>query len=74
MRNQIPVYVRSFEGKVLMPTYRRGRVRHLLQRREAKIVNRDPFTIQLCYSTTEHIQRGDIQKKEYVPPKVEVRS
>lgn len=72
MKNQLPVYVISVEGKCLMPTYRRGKVRHMLQRGEAKIVNRDPFTIQLCYSSTEYVQRSEAPKKDYIPPKMEM--
>lgn len=60
MPNQLPVFVLSAEGKRLMPTFRRGRVRHLLRRKEAKIVNRNPFTIQLCYESTTYTQEVEM--------------
>ena len=41
------VYVLSKEGKPLMPTSRRGRVRWLLKTGRAKVVRTIPFTIQL---------------------------
>ena len=44
------------EGKPLMPTERHGKVRHLLKDKKAKVVRRDPFTIQLLYETTEYTQ------------------
>lgn len=50
------VYVLSASGKPLMPTQRHGRVRHLLERGEAKVVRRTPFTIQLTYETAERTQ------------------
>ena len=51
------VYVISKDGKPLMPTERRGRVRHLLKQGLAKVVRRDPFTIQLLYDTTTYTQK-----------------
>jgi len=50
------VYVLSASGNPLMPTERHGRVRHLLDRREARVVRRTPFTIQLTYETEERTQ------------------
>lgn len=50
------VYVLSKEGTPLMPTNRRGRVRHLLDAGEAKAVKRCPFTIQLLYQSTTYTQ------------------
>ena len=50
------VYVLNMEGKPLMPTVRHGKVRHLLKDKKAKVVRRDPFTIQLLYETTEYTQ------------------
>lgn len=50
------VYIINQEGKPLMPTKRHGKVRRLLQNGLAKVVKRKPFTIQLCYETTNHIQ------------------
>lgn len=50
------VYIISAEGKPLMPTRRHGRVRHLLERGEARVVRRTPFTIQLTYETENRTQ------------------
>jgi len=45
------VYVLSQSGKPLMPTTRHGKVRHLLNSGEAKVVKMTPFTIQLLKET-----------------------
>lgn len=50
------VYVISKEGKPLMPTNRHGKVRRLLKQGLAKVVRREPFTIQLLYNTTSYTQ------------------
>jgi len=50
------VYVISKDGKPLMPTKRHGKVRRLLKQGLAKVVNREPFTIQLLYETTNYTQ------------------
>lgn len=50
------VYVISKEGKPLMPTSRHGKVRKLLKQGLAKVVRREPFTIQLLYNTTTYTQ------------------
>ena len=50
------VYVLNQNGKPLMPTNRHGKVKHLLRSGKAKVVKRTPFTIQLCYETTEYTQ------------------
>jgi len=50
------VYVISKEGKPLMPTKRHGKVRKLLKQGLAKVVRREPFTIQLLYDTTTYTQ------------------
>lgn len=39
-----------------MPTKRLGKVRHLLEDGKAKIVKRNPFTIQLTYKSTNYTQ------------------
>ncbi|MGC9772174.1 RNA-guided endonuclease IscB [Fervidobacterium islandicum] len=39
-----------------MPTKRHGKVRRLLKQGLAKVVNREPFTIQLLYETTSYTQ------------------
>ena len=50
------VYVLSHTGKALMPTNHRGKVRHLLRDGKARIVRREPFTIQLLYDSKEYTQ------------------
>lgn len=45
------VYVLSKTGKTLMPTKRFRKVRLLLKNKLAKVVQRNPFTIQLLYDT-----------------------
>lgn len=46
------VYVLSKDGEPLAPTKKFGMVRHLINEGKANIVSRNPFTIQLTYSTT----------------------
>ena len=55
MTNTI-TYVINKEGKPLMPTTRSGRVRHLLNRKQARVVGRNPFTIQLLYEVGNYTQ------------------
>lgn len=43
------VYIISKNGQPLMPTSRFGKVRRLLKNKQAKVVKRCPFTIQLLY-------------------------
>jgi len=50
------VYVISKTGKPLMPTERHGKVRRLLRQGLAKVVKRQPFTIQLLCDTTTYTQ------------------
>ena len=50
------VYVLSASGKPLMPTTRCGHVRILLKEGKARVVERNPFTIQLTYETEEVTQ------------------
>lgn len=50
------VYVISHTGKALMPTNRHGKVKHLLREGKARVVRREPFTIQLLYDNTEYTQ------------------
>ncbi len=50
------VYVISQSGKPLMPTNRHGKVRHLLREGKARVVRREPFTIQLLYDSKEYKQ------------------
>lgn len=50
------VYVISHTGKALMPTNHHGKVKHLLREGKARMVRREPFTIQLLYDNTEYTQ------------------
>ena len=50
------VYVLSQNGKPLMPTKRLGLVRHMLKDGRAVIAKRNPFTIQLTYTSSEFTQ------------------
>lgn len=50
------VYVLNQYGNPLMPTKRFGKVRRLLDNKQAKVIRRCPFTIQLLYSTTDYRQ------------------
>ena len=50
------VYVISKSGHPLMPTNRHGKVKHLLREGRARVVRREPFTIQLLYDNTEYTQ------------------
>ena len=43
------VYVLNINGQSLMPTSRFGKVRRLLNSKQAKVIKRCPFTIQLLY-------------------------
>ena len=50
------VYVLNKNGQPLMPTGRSGKVRRLLKNKQAIVVKRCPFTIQLLYETTSEVQ------------------
>ena len=50
------VYILDKNNKPLMPTHRHGKVRRLLESGKARIIKREPFTIQLLYDTTSHVQ------------------
>ena len=50
------VYVLNKNGQPLMPTFRCGKVKHLLNKGLAKVVKRCPFTIQLLYDSNSYIQ------------------
>lgn len=55
------VYVISMNGVPLMPSVRNGRIRRLLKSKQARVVKREPFTIQLLYDTEDIVQ--DIELK-----------
>ena len=48
------VYVIDKDGHPLMPTRHHGKVKWLLKRKQAKVVKRSPFTIQLTYEPKTH--------------------
>ena len=50
------VYVLDKSGKPLMPTERCGWVAYALKHGEAKVVRREPFTIQLLRDSTDYLQ------------------
>ena len=50
------VYVLNRYGRPLMPTTRYGRVRRLLRKEQAVVVDYRPFTIQLNYDTPNGVQ------------------
>ena len=49
------VYVISKDGQPLMPIRRNGKARRLLNKGKARVVHREPFTIQLLFETEENI-------------------
>jgi len=50
------VYVISIDGKPLMPTSRHGKVRRMLKNKQAKVIAKCPFTIQLLSETGHEVQ------------------
>lgn len=50
------VYVISKNGQPLMPTENYAKVRILLKNKQAKVIRRCPFTIQLTYNSTDYTQ------------------
>lgn len=57
------VYVLNKYGKPLMPTTRYGRVRRLLRRGHAVVVDYRPFTIQLTYDTPNGVQEVSLDNQ-----------
>ena len=49
------VYVLSQDGKPLMPTTRCGKVYRMLKNKQAKVVSKCPFTIQLLYEPETNV-------------------
>ena len=49
------VYVLSKDGQPLMPICRHGKVRRLLNSKRARVVRREPFTIQLLFDTENNV-------------------
>lgn len=50
------IYVRSKDGKTLMPTERCGKIGYLLRHGKAHVVSRVPFVVQLDYETSTYTQ------------------
>ena len=83
------IYVRSTEGRVLMPTERCGKIGYLLRHGKAHVVSRLPFVVQLDYDSTTYTQDVSLgidagskhigvsassDKKEMLAAQVELRS
>lgn len=54
------MYVLAKSGKPLMPTKRHNKVWYWLRKGLAKVVSREPFTIQLCFETAEYTQPATV--------------
>ncbi len=50
------IYVQNREGQPLMPSRRHNKVWYWLRKGLAKVISREPFTIQLCFQTTAYTQ------------------
>ena len=83
------IYVRSKEGKELMPSERGGRIGYLLRHGKAHVVSRVPFVVQLDYESTTYTQEVSLgidagskhigvsassEKKELLAAQVELRN
>lgn len=83
------IYVRSKEGKALMPSERGGRIGYLLRHGKAHVVSRVPFVVQLDYESTTYTQDVSLgidagskhigvsassERKELLAAQVELRS
>lgn len=83
------IYVRSKEGKALMPSERGGRIGYLLRHGKAHVVSHVPFVVQLDYESTAYTQEVSLgidagskhigvsassERKELLAAQVELRS
>lgn len=83
------IYVKSKDGKVIMPSERGGRIGYLLRHGKAHVVSRVPFVVQLDYDSTTYTQDVSLgidagskhigvsassEKKELFAAQVELRS
>lgn len=83
------IYIRSKDGKALMPSERGGRIGYLLRHAKAHVVSRVPFTVQLDYESTTYTQEVSLgvdagskhigvsassEKKELLVAQVELRN
>ena len=51
-----PIYVLTPSGKPLMPTRRHHKIWYWLRKGLARMVSREPFTVQLCFETQTYTQ------------------
>ena len=51
-----PIFVLDHQGNPLMPTRRHNKVWYWVRKGMAKVVRREPLTIQLCFETTAYRQ------------------
>lgn len=83
------IYVKSKDGKAIMPSERGGRIGYLLHHGKAHVVSRVPFVVQLDYDSTTYTQNVSLgidagskhigvsassEKKELFAAQVELRS
>ena len=83
------IYVRSKDGKALMPSERGGRIGYLLRHGKAHVVSRVPFVVQLDYESTTYTQEVSLgidagskhigvsassEKKELLAAQIELRN
>lgn len=83
------IYIRSKDGKALMPSERGGRIGYFLRHGKAHVVSRVPFTVQLDYESTTYTQEVSLgvdagskhigvsagsEKKELLAAQVELRN
>lgn len=83
------IYVKSKDGKAIMPSERGGRIGYLLRHGKAHVVSRVPFVVQLDYDSTTYTQNVSLgidagskhigvsassEKKELFAAQVELRS
>ena len=64
------IYVKSKDGKILMPSERNGRIGYLLRHGKAHVISRVPFVVQLDYDNTTYTQEVslgiDAGSKQYL--------
>lgn len=83
------IYVRSKDGKALMPSERGGRIGYLLRHGKAHVVSRVPFVVQLDYESSTYTQEVSLgidagskhigvsassERKEQLAAQVELRN
>lgn len=83
------IYVKSKDGKILMPSERNGRIGYLLRHGKAHVISLVPFVVQLDYESTTYTQEVSLgidagskhvgvsassEKKELFAAQVELRN